>query len=464
MTYKPRKSAPHHTDYDLIVIGTGAGGEVAAYLAAEAGHKVAIVESHVVGGECPNFGCVPTKALLHASEIYTAAKNGSKFGIHANPTIDGKGVKAWKDQAVRGTGTYAGSVVYKREGIRYIHGRAHFLDPWTVSIAGNRYTAHKFLVATGSHSIILPITGLKEAGFITHEEAINLTKIPKSLFVIGGGPIGSEFAQYYAAMGTKVSIADITDRIVAIEDPEVGILIGELFTRRGINVLTSAKVVRIKKTKQGKVVSYEKDGKTHTVTVEEILCATGKAPNTDLGLENAGVAYDKRGITVNKYMQTSAKHIYAAGDVVGPYRFTHTASYQSRIVAKNIFRTIPVASVDYRAVPRCVFVEPEVACVGPTEQQLKDQKVRYQSAMVPISIIGRANTSDVHDGFVKVIADKKGRLLSASIVSPRAGEMIHELTLAIQHRLKASDIYETIHAFPTWSEAVRMACHKIKST
>lgn len=461
-TYTPKRTAPDAPDFDLIVIGTGSAGEVTAYQTAQAGYKVAIVERHVVGGECPNFGCTPTKALLYASEYYNAAKNSAKFGIEAHATIDGKAVKAWKDQAVRGTGTFEGSIVYKREGIHYMHGDAHFLDPWTVSLGGNRYTALRFLVATGTHSIILPITGLKEAGFVTHEEAINLTHIPKSIFVIGGGAIGSEFAQYYNAMGAKVHIADITDRLIALEDKEVGVLIGKLFTERGINVITGAKVVRVNKSKQGKTVTYEQDGKTHSVTVEEILCATGKAPNTDLGLENAGVAYDKKGITVNKFLQTSAKHIYAAGDVVGPYRFTHTAAYQSRIVAKNIFRLHPKASVDYHAIPRCVFVEPEIACVGLTEQQLLDKKIPIQSAIMPISVIGRANTSDVHDGFVKVIADRKGKLLSASIVSPRAGEMIHELTLAIQHGMKADAIVETVHAFPTWSEAVRMACHKIK--
>lgn len=463
--YTPKTKPPHSPDFELMVIGTGAGGEVAAYLAGQAGRKVAIVESHVVGGECPNFGCVPTKALLQAAETYQTAKESQRFGITAHPTIDYKAIKEWKDQAVRGTGTYEGSVVYKREGIRYIHGRAHFLDPWTVSVDGNRYTAERFLIATGTHSIVLPITGLKEAGYITYEQAIDLTKLPKSLFVIGGGAIGCEFAQLFSSFGVKVTIAEIADRLVALEDPEVGVLLSDIFTKRGITVATGSKVVRVSKAKhgKGKVVSYETDGKTHSVIVDEILMSTGKAPNTDLGLENAGVAYDKRGVTVNKYLQTSAKHIYAAGDVVGPYRFTHTASYQSRVVAKNIFKTRPTQATDYHAIPRCVFVDPEIACVGLTEAELIVKKVKYQTAMVPISVIGRANTSQVSDGFVKVIADKKGKLLGASIVSPRAGEIIHELTLAIQHGMYASDIVETVHAFPTWSEAVRMACHKLRS-
>jgi len=209
-----------------------------------------------------------------------------------------------------------------------------------------------------------------------------------------------------------------------------------------------------------KVVSYETHGTIHTVTVDEVLLAAGKVPNTDVGLENAGVAYTKRGITVNSMMQTSNPHIYAAGDVTGGYMFTHTASYESRIAGHNMFSTLK-QQADYRAVPRVIYVDPEFASVGATEAELKAKGVKYQVAAIPTSIIGRANTSQEDTGFVKILANKKGVVLGGSIVAPRAGEMIHELTLAVQWRMKASKIDYTIHAYPTWSQAVRICASKI---
>ncbi len=461
--YRARGKQPAYFDYDLIVIGTGAGGGVAAHLATRAGKKVAVIEADTVGGECPNFGCVPTKALLHAADSYQAAKGGGRFGIHAKDVrIDYKELKAWKDHAVEHTGTEEGEAFYVREGIKLLKGFARFIDPWTISLNGRRYKARKFLVATGTKSVVPPIPGLKEAGFMTYREAIDLTKLPKSVFVIGGGAIGCEFAHFFSTLGAHVQIADIAPRLIAAEDSEVGDLLGALFERRGIKIHNGARVTRVSKEGAGKTVYFEQDGKTHKTTVDDILLASGKTPNTDMGLENAGVAYDRGGIKANKFMETSSKHIYAAGDVVGPYRFTHTASYQSRVAVHNMFHREGKVAAKYHAVPRCVFVDPEIACVGYTEQQLKDKGKRYKVSAVPITVIGRANTSGVDSGFVKILTTKYGTLMGASIVSPRAGEMIHELTLAIQHRMTAREIAETIHAFPTWSEAVRVACQKLK--
>ncbi len=461
--YKVKHKRPAYYDYDLIVIGTGAGGGVAAHIAAKAGKKVAVVEMEKIGGECPNFGCVPTKALLMAAETYQTALNGERFGLRTEKVAyDYNAVKAWKDRAVLHTGTEEGAAFYAQEGIKVITGHAHFISPWSISVNGRRYVAHKFLIATGTKSVVPPIPGLVEAGYMTYRDAIELTEPPKSLFVIGGGAIGCEFTELFSSFGTKVHIADMAPRLIGLEDPEVGELVGALFKNRGVVVYTGAKITRVSKDGARKVVHFETAGTTHKVTVDEILLSSGKTPNTDLGLENADVVYDRGGIKVNDHMQTSSKHIYAAGDIVGPYRFTHTASYQSRVAAHNMFHRENQVVAKYHAVPRCVFTDPEIACVGYTEQQLKEKGFAYQAGIVPITVIGRANTSGVDSGFVKVIASKKGTLLGASIVSPRAGEMIHELTLAIQHGMKARQVAETIHAFPTWSEAVRAACNKIK--
>ena len=462
--YKIKHKKPKNFDFDLIVIGTGAGGGVIAHSAAKEGKKVAVIESEKVGGECPNFGCVPTKALLQAADTYKTAKEGEQFGIYADKVkFNYPEIKDWKDKAVYRTGTTEGPGVYEHEHIKLIKGHAHFIDPWTVNIHGTRYSAAKFMIATGTKSAVPPIPGLGSAGFITYREAIDLTRPLKSVFIIGGGAIGCEFAEIFYTFETEVHIADITPRLINMVDSEAGDLLGAVFQQRGIKVHTDTKVIRVAKQGNEKVVYFEMGGQVHHVVVEEIMLASGKAPNTDLGLENAGVAYGKSGIRVNEYMQTSARHIFAAGDVVGPYRFTHTASYQSRIAAHNMFHPQSPVKASYHAVPACVFVDPEIASIGATEQQLKDKKVHYQVGAVPIEIVGKSNTTNKDIGFVKVIADKKGVILSATIVCPRAGEMIHELALAVQNRMKARQIVDTIHAFPTWSEAVRLACQQIKS-
>ena len=460
--YKVKDRRPKKTDFDLIVIGTGSGGGVASHIAVKAGKSVAIIEKETIGGECPNFGCVPTKALLQAAETYRIAQEADQFGIHTSNVAFSYGeIRNWKNEAVSNTGTEEGEQIYKEEGIKLIKGEAQFLTPWIVSVKGVHYSAKQFLIATGTKNVTPPIPGLAETGYITYREAIDLPRPPKSLFVIGGGAIGCEFTELFSSFGTKVHIADIAPRLLALEDESAGELLGVLFEERGIGVHTNAKILRIAKQGGEKVVYFEVDGKKHQIAVEEILLSSGKAPNTDLGLVNAGVEFDRGGIKVNSFMQTTCKHIYAAGDVVGPFRFTHTASYQSRIAAHNMYHRKRKFRADYRAVPRCTFVDPEIAAVGATEQQLRESSVKYQVAAVPISIIGRSNTSNQDTGFVKVLTDKRGIILGACVVCPRAGEVIHELALAVRMRMSARTLANTIHAFPTWSEAVRMACQKI---
>ncbi len=459
-----KKNKKH--DYDLIIIGSGAGGSVAAHLANKAGLVVAIVENDLIGGECPNIGCVPTKALLQAAEVYEAAKHGSRFGIRGTTVgYNYPSIKAWKDLAVKRTGTYLGEEMFTKEGVNIIHGSAHFIDPNTITVGRARFSAKNFLIATGSTVAIPPIEGLQKTGFLTYKEAINLTRPPRSLAVIGGGAIGCEFAQLFAIFGTKIHLIDVAPRLLAREDPEASELLVERFSSQysmSVHLEQVVEKVELFGGKKRLVLRNTKTKQTHQIAVDEILLATGKRALVDIGLENAGVKHETAGIAVNRFMQTSAEHIYAAGDCVGPYLFTHTATYQSRIAANNILHPRKRVSADYRAVPRCIFTNPEVAAVGLTEAELKDKKVAYKKATVPITVIGRANTSDVHDGFVKVLAHAKtGVLLGATIASPHAGEMIHELALAVQNRMRAQQVADTIHAFPTWSEAVRVACAKL---
>ncbi len=461
MVYKSKHIKPKLTDYDVIVIGTGSGGGVAAHTLRSKGKSVAVIEQEKLGGECPNYGCVPTKALLQTAETLNTIKNAENFGIKVKDvSINYPAIKAWKDTAVRNTGTSEGEAAFKNDGINVIKGHAHFIDPWTLSVRGKRYTAQQFLIATGTHDVVPPIPGLEESGYIGYRQALDLEKPPKSLFIIGGGAIGCEFAHIFSSFGVKVHIAEFAERLLAREDEEVGDLVEAIFDANGTEVHTESKVVKVEKKGSQRIVSFEKLGKIHKVTVDNILLAAGKAPNTDLGLENAGVEFDRRGIKVNREMKTSSPHIFAAGDVTGGYMFTHTASYQSRIAAQNMSSSL-IYMADYHAVPRCVFIEPEVAAVGATEAELKAKKVKYQVGAIPLSVVSRANTTQEDTGFVKILANKKGVLLGASIIGPRAGELIHELTLAIQWKMKASKIQYTIHAFPTWSQAVRRAANKI---
>lgn len=449
-------------DYDLIVIGSGAGGSVAADIVAKRGVRVAIIEGDTLGGECPNWGCVPTKALLHSANIYDAAKNAEVFGIRAA----GLGynyhlVKAWKDLAVHRTGASNSDRYYQAQGIALHRGHAHFISPHEITVNRRHLSSKHFLIATGSHWIIPPITGLDKVSYLTARTALDLSRPPKSLFIVGGGAVGAEFAEIFSTFGSRIYIADIAPRLLPKEDEETSNLIGNTFAKnRGISVLTKTKVLSVAKEGIMIRVTFMRGGEQQSVKVEQLMVAAGKQATTDVGLENAGVEYGPRGIEVNEHLQTTASHIYGAGDVLGRYMFTHMGVYEGRIVAHNLLERNKV-SPDYRAVPRVTFITPEVASVGLSEADCLKRDLPIHTALAPLNIIGRSNVTDTRDGFCKVITDKKGVLLGATVVAPHAGEIIHELTLAIQQGLTASQVANTLHAFPTWSEVVRVACAKI---
>lgn len=449
-------------DYDFIVIGSGAGGSVAADIAARAGKRVALIEGDTLGGECPNWGCVPTKAMLHAANIYDEAKHSARFGIRSAavgynyPTI-----KAWKDIAVKRTGAANGDKYYEAQGIAVFRGGAHFISPHEITVNRRHLSAAHFLVATGSHWNIPEIEGLDAVNYLTARTALDLTRPPKSLFIIGGGSVGCEFAELFSIFGSKVYIADVAPRLLPKEDEEVSTVIEKQFREeRGMQLLTKTKVISVAKEGVLIKVTYLRGGEEHTVKVDQLLIATGKLPSTDLGLENAGVDYSAKGIDVDEHLQTTNKHIFAAGDVLGRYMFTHMGVYEGRIVANNLLQRSKI-SPDYSAVPRVTFLTPEVASVGMTESDCLRRDLAINKGIAPLNIIGRSNVTDTREGFAKVITDKKGVLIGGTVVGPHAGEMIHELTLAIQYNMTAANVAATLHAFPTWSEVIRVACAKV---
>lgn len=452
-------------DFDLIVIGTGAGGSAAATIAARAGKKVAAIEADTFGGDSPNWSDVPTKALLHAAHLYDEARHGARFGLRSSTmSYNYPSINKWKDIAVKRTGAGGNRKYYEREGIATFQGKAHFISPHEVSVNRRHLSAAHFLVATGSTWTLPDIQGLDLIDYLTPRTMLELMRPPKSLYIVGAGAIGVEIAQMLAIFGTKVYLADIASRILPQEDEDVGTVMADLLSKqKGVSILTQTRTLAVEKENIAKRVTYTRGGTEHSVRVDAVLVAAGRAPEVDLGLENAGVNYTPKGIETDDFLQTSAKHIYAAGDVLGRRNsFTHTALLESRVVAHNILRKNKITP-DYTASPRLTFTYPGVASVGMTEDECLKRDLDVKIGMAPLNIIARSNTSDFRDGFVKIITSKKGIIIGATVVAPHAAEIIHELALAIRHNLSASDVANMPHAFLSWSEAVRVAAVRISS-
>lgn len=449
-------------DYDLIVIGSGAGGSAAATIAAREGKKVAIVEAVAFGGESPNWGDIPRRALLQAAHIYDEAKDATKFGLRsATVGYNYPSLQQWKALAVRRTGAGNNRSYYEKQGVTTYTGTARFLSPHEITINRRHLSARHFLVATGAHYSVPDVVGLEDAGYVTPRTVLDLTRPPKSLYIMGGGAIALEIAQLMSIFGTQVYIAEIASRLLPKVDNEAGELMQRLLKeQKGVITLTETRTLAVEKQGVARRVTYNRGGVEKTVRVDEVLVATGRMPNVDLGLENAAIKYTPKGIEVNSHLQTSARHIYAAGDVLGKSTQTHTALLQSRIAAHNIFKKNKVTP-DYTATPRLISTSPAVASVGLSEDDCLRRDLAINTAVVPLSMTARSTTANFSDGFVKIITDKKGVIIGATIVSPAAGEMIHELALAIKYKLTAAQVAETPHALLSWGDAVRIAAGKI---
>lgn len=453
-----------HFDYDLIVIGSGAGGSAAATSAAKKNLRAAIVEADTFGGDSPNFSDIPTKALLHAASLYDEAKHGARFGLRSSTLgYNYPSLRNWKELAVKRTGAGGNRKYYEGQGIATYHGVAHFLSPNEISVNRRHLSARQFVIATGSHWVMPNIQGLKEAGFETPRTILDSIRPPKSLFVIGGGTNGVEIAQLMATFGTKVYIAEIAARLLPQEDEEVGELMARyLKEHKGVTTLNQTRVLSVVKDGMGKKITFVRGETQKTIRVDEVLVATGRQPSVDIGLENATVTYTPKGIEVNDYLQTSARHIFAAGDVLGHSSHTHTALMEGRITANNLVNKSKMKP-DYTATPHLTFTYPGVASVGLREDDCIKRDLAINKAVAPLTMVARSNTSDFRDGFCKIITDKKGVVLGATVIAPHAAEIIHELTLAVKYGLTAHELASTPHAFLSWSEIVRVAAIKVAS-
>ena len=445
-------------DYNLIVIGSGAAGSPAASIAAQAGKKVAVIEKDVFGGESPNWGDIPIKSLLHAAQLYDEAKLGSRFGIRSNTLgYNFLSLKKWKDTAVRRTGAGNNRNYYEKQGIATFQSPAHFLSPHEISVSRRHLSAEQFLIATGSTWAMPDIPGIKNIRYHTPRTILDISRLPKTLLVLGGAANGLEYSQLFASLGTKVFIIERAARLLPDEDEEAGLLLAKTLSEsKGVSVLTESKILSLQKDGLGNRVKYLRGGVEKSFRVDEILVTTGRAPTVDIGLENASVAYTPKGINVNNYLQTSARHIFAAGDVLGTKKHLHTALLESRVVAYNLLHKQKQA-VDYTASPNITFTHPGVASAGLSEDDCIKRDLNIKIGLAPLKMIARSNTSDYRDGFVKIIARRDNTVIGGTIVAPHAGEMIHEISLAIKYELTTNEVANTPHAFLSWSEAIRLA-------
>jgi pyruvate/2-oxoglutarate dehydrogenase complex dihydrolipoamide dehydrogenase (E3) component len=442
--------------YDITIIGGGSGGLTAARLAQALDARVCLVDKERLGGDCLHYGCVPSKSLIHVARVAEQARHAAAIGlVPAQLAVDMPKVTAYVqgviDRAAQAEQTYTAGV-----DVRF--GRFAFTSKHEFMLDGERFSSQSFIIATGSRPAIPPIDGLAESGFLTNEQAFDLMRLPPTLTVVGGGPIGCELAQAFARLGSTVTIVQGPDRLLSKEDPEVSQAIVETFAREGITVITGARMRRVWCDGADKVVVAQQGEEQFEVRGSEILVALGRVPNVEgLNLEGAGVAYAKQGVTVDQYLQTTTRNIYAIGDVIGGYLFSHVAAYHAGVAVRNVLVPIKRAKVSYAALPWVTFTDPEAARIGMTEEQaMRQGPIRLMR--FPWSAIDRAQAEAETHGFIKlVLGARNDHILGAHMVGAHSGELLAELALAIKHKLGLDAIFRTIHAYPTYTTGLQQA-------
>lgn len=467
-------------EFDLLVVGGGPGGYVAAIRAAQRGLSVAVVEKEKTGGVCLNWGCIPTKAMLRSAEVYETVLHAAEFGVHAeNVTLDYDAVSRRKDDIVKGLTDGVASLL-KANGVTIINGHARFTGSTTVDVYavgesqlganGPRYAAEPtgsapidqvrardVIIATGSVPVQLPLPGADLPGVITSDGAFGLTEVPKRIAVIGGSAVGAEWASLFNTLGSEVTIVEMMPSLVPAEDAEVGKALGRSFGKSGMTVLTGATVSKIERAGRGKnaALRVSVDGaKTDSVDVDVVLVGVGRKPNTAaLDLEQAGVAVDDRGfVQVDDQLRTNVENVYAIGDVTGKMLLAHVASHQGVTAAEAIAGS-EHARMDYTAVPAATFTHPEIASVGLTEAQATEQGHEVVTSKMPFAALGRAKTYGETEGFMKIVAGEQyGEVLGVHIIGPSASDLITEGTLAMALEATLDELAETVHAHPTLGE------------
>ena len=457
-------SRPASFDYNLVVIGAGAAGLVSAYIGATVKARVALIEKNAMGGDCLNTGCIPSKALLRTARLMAEARDSQRYGVRRITTeIDFSEVMARVHEVIGKIAPHDSPERYRGMGVDVIEGKATLVSPWEVEVNGKRLSARSIVLATGAEPLVPPIDGLDGTDFLTSDTLWDLKKLPERLVVLGGGPIGSELAQAFARLGSKVTVVEMAPRLLPREDKEAGELLAEHLERDGATVATAHKALRIE---HGQRLVCEHKHQEVVFEFDRLLVALGRKTRVDgYGLENIGVRLDARKrIETDGFQRTNFPNIYVCGDAAGPYQFTHIASHQAWSAAVNAlispfwsFRT------SYRALPWVTFTDPEVARVGLSEDEAVDQEIECDVTTYRLDDLDRAIAESADYGFVKVLTEPgKDRILGVTIVGANAGEMLPEFVLAMNHGLGLNKIMGTIHVYPTWSEGNKFAAGEWK--
>lgn len=451
------------SNFDLVIIGGGVGGLVAASGAAQLGAKVALIDKESLGGDCLHYGCVPTKRLVHSAKVAALMRRAGEFALEGEPLkVNFARVMEGMRAVQAEIGKNDDPERFRKMGVEVVFGAGRFIDPHTFEVGGQKITGKRFLIATGSSPAILPIPGLKEAGALTNVTALQLDHLPQSIAILGAGPIGMEFAQVFERLGSHVTVIEKAGQILPREEKELSDILQGVLIAEGMEIHTCTEVLEVKRENDKKVLMLRCETGDKTITVDEVMIAIGRSPNVEgLGLENIGVAFDRRkGIAVDSTLRTSVKHIYACGDVTGPYAFTHMAEYQAGLVVSNALFPFVNRKADYRVVPWVTYVDPELGRVGLTEAEAKEKygEQRVQVFRFPFKDVDRAIIEGEGHGLIKLVCDRKNRLLGAHLLGPHAGELLHEYVLAMKYGIPITKISQTIHVYPTLSQAVKRAC------
>jgi pyruvate/2-oxoglutarate dehydrogenase complex dihydrolipoamide dehydrogenase (E3) component len=445
--------------YNLVVIGAGTAGLVSAAGAAGLGAKVALIERHLMGGDCLNVGCVPSKAVIRAARAAAAVRDAGEFGVHVPDgiTVD-FGQAMERMRRLRASIAPNDSVKrFSELGVDVFMGGGRFIDTKTIEVAGQRLNFKKAVIATGARAAAPPIPGLDKVEYLTNETVFSLTDLPKRLAVIGAGPIGCEMAQAFARLGSEVFLVEALHGILPREDSDASGIVLEAMLNDGVKLLCCGKELKLAKADDGKIhLSAESHGKSYDQSVDQLLVSVGRAPNVEgLGLEEAGVKYSKKGVEVNDRLQTSNPNIYAAGDICSPFQFTHAADFMARIVIRNAL-FFGRAKASALTIPWCTYTEPEIAHVGLYEKQAEEAGVEIDTFTRKLDEVDRSILEGHTNGLVRVHVRKgTDKIVGATIVASNAGDMISELTLAMTHGLGLKRISATIHPYPTQAEAIR---------
>ncbi|APD86123.1 pyridine nucleotide-disulfide oxidoreductase [Alteromonas sp. Mex14] len=460
---------PKTFDRNLVVIGAGAGGLVTSYIAAAVKAKVTLIEAGEMGGDCLNYGCVPSKAIIKTAKVANQMRHADSYGLEpVAPAMSFKKVMTRVHDVIAAIAPNDSVERYTNLGVDVVKGYAKIIDPWTVEIKKNdggtqTLTTKNIVVATGAAPFVPDLPGIKESGYVTSDtlwtKFAELEDAPRRLVVLGGGPIGCELAQAFSRLGSEVTQVERASRLMGREDADVAEYAESVLRENGVNVLTSHDALRFEQQNGEKVLVVAKEGVESTIAYDEVIVAVGrKARLHGCGLEELGIQFD-RTIETDEYLQTLMPNIFAAGDVVGPYQFTHVAAHQAWYAAVNaLFGTFKKFKVDYRVIPWTTFIDPEVARVGLSERDAAEQDIDVEVTRYEFAELDRAVAESARKGFIKVLTPPgKDKILGVTVVSEHAGDLIAEFVIAMKHDLGLNKILGTIHAYPTWSEGAKYA-------